>query len=142
MPHTRCRGTFVETVRTRGGEGQTFVSTTEPGVTRGEHYHLRKVERFVVSAGRRRSAAPDVHDEVVDLRGDGANAGVVDMPTMWVHNITNTGDDELVTQFWSDELFDPDPGHLPRHRQPRRSTPMLKVMTVVGTRPEIIRLRG
>ena len=52
MPHIDARGTFVETVRSRGGEGQSSISTTVPGVTRGEHYHLEKIERFAVVSGR------------------------------------------------------------------------------------------
>ena len=46
-----ARGELVETVRTHGGGGQTFCSTTRPGITRGEHFHLAKVERFVVLRG-------------------------------------------------------------------------------------------
>lgn len=102
------RGSLVEVVRAHGGQGQTFVSTTRPGITRGEHYHLRKVERFVVVKGEARISLRKVlTDEVVsfDVRGDAPV--IVDMPTMWVHNITNTGDEELVTLFWTHELFDP-----------------------------------
>ena len=54
-PTSDQRGRFVETVRSHGNGGQTFVSTTVPGVTRGEHYHLAKIERFVVLRARRRS---------------------------------------------------------------------------------------
>ena len=52
VPRADHRGSLVEVVRAHGGQGQTFVSTTRPGVTRGDHFHLRKVERFVVLAGR------------------------------------------------------------------------------------------
>ena len=108
QPHTDARGTFVETVRSRGGEGQTSISTTVPGVTRGEHYHLEKIERFAVVSGRATIALRRMFtDEVVEFDVDGARPCAVDMPVGWAHNITNTGDDILLTQFWSHELFRP-----------------------------------
>lgn len=108
-PNTDARGTFVETVRSRGGEGQSSVSTTVPGVTRGEHYHLSKIERFVVVQGTATIALRRMfHDEVVELAVSGEAPCAVDMPVGWAHNITNTGEDVLVTQFWSHELFRPD----------------------------------
>ncbi len=105
-PHTDARGRFVETVRCRGGEGQTSFSTTVPGVTRGEHYHLRKVERFAVIDGRATISLRRMFtDEVIDFFVDGTAPCAIDMPTGWVHNITNTADETLLTQFWSHELF-------------------------------------
>ncbi|MGO4340873.1 polysaccharide biosynthesis C-terminal domain-containing protein [Pedococcus sp. 2YAF34] len=106
--HSDDRGRLVETVRSHGGQGQTFVSTTRPGVTRGEHYHLSKVERFVVLSGEARICLRRMFtDEVVSFDVSGSSPSVVDMPTMWVHNITNTGDTELTTLFWTHSLFDP-----------------------------------
>ena len=118
IPLTRARddrGRLVETVRAHGGQGQTFVSTTKPGITRGEHFHLRKVERFVVVGGAARiSPAAGVHRRGrVVRRVSGDEPVVIDMPTMWAHNITNTGDDELTTLFWTNELFDPRPDTYP-----------------------------
>lgn len=108
-PHRDSRGAFTETVRSHGGPGQTSVSTSAPEVTRGDHYHLRKVERFVVIRGQatirlRRMFSDEVHRFEVS----GAEPAAIDMPTGWAHNITNTGDDELITQFWTNDLFDPD----------------------------------
>ena len=109
QPHSDARGTFVETVRSRGGEGQSSFSTTVPGVTRGEHYHLEKIERFAVVSGQATIALRRMFtDEVVEFHVDGDRPAAVDMPVGWVHNITNTGDDVLITQFWSHELFRPD----------------------------------
>lgn len=106
--HSDERGRLVETVRAHGGQGQTFVSTTRPGVTRGEHFHLHKVERFVVLSGQARISLRRVlHDDVVHFDVSGDRPVIVDMPTMWVHNITNTGDAELTTLFWTHALFDP-----------------------------------
>ncbi len=106
-PNRDGRGSLVECVRSHRA-GQSFVSTSVPGVTRGEHFHLGKVERFLVVRGQARIALRRLfHDEVIcfDVRGD--EPAIVDMPTMWAHNITNTGDDELVTFFWTHTLFDP-----------------------------------
>jgi UDP-2-acetamido-2,6-beta-L-arabino-hexul-4-ose reductase len=108
LPRLDHRGSLVEVVRAHGGHSQTFVSTTRPGVTRGEHFHLRKVERFVVIAGRARIRLQRLyHDEVIAFDVDGEQPGIVDMPTMWAHNITNVGDGDLTTMFWTNELFDP-----------------------------------
>lgn len=102
------RGHLVEVVRAHGGQGQTFVSTTRPGVTRGEHFHLRKVERFAVIGGRARISLRRLFTtDVVHFDVSGDEPVVVDMPTMWAHNITNTGDSDLSTVFWTQELFDP-----------------------------------
>lgn len=102
------RGAFTELVRAHGGPGQTGVSTTVPGVTRGDHFHRRKIERFVVLQGEARITLRRVlTDErrVIEVRGDRPVA--VDMPTLWAHSLTNTGDTPLVTAFWTNELHDP-----------------------------------
>lgn len=107
--HHDARGGLTEAVRAHGGGGQTFFSSTRPGATRGEHFHLAKVERFVVLRGEAEIALRRVlHDEVVRFRVSGDEPVAVDMPTMWAHRITNVGDTELLTLFWSNELFDPD----------------------------------
>ena len=101
------RGGLVECVRSHGGQGQSFVSTSVPRVTRGEHFHLGKVERFLVLKGRARISLRRLfHDEVVSFDVSGEEPAVVDMPTMWAHNITNIGREELVTFFWTHTLFD------------------------------------
>ncbi|MEV6815834.1 NAD-dependent epimerase/dehydratase family protein [Micromonospora sp. NPDC051296] len=103
-----ARGELVETVKAHGGGGQTFCSSTHPGVTRGEHFHLAKVERFVVLRGSAEISLRRVGDtEVLRFPVTGDVPMAVDMPTMWVHKLVNTGDDELVTLFWTNELFDP-----------------------------------
>jgi UDP-2-acetamido-2,6-beta-L-arabino-hexul-4-ose reductase len=102
------RGSLVEVVRAHGGQGQTFVSTTRPGMTRGEHFHLRKVERFVVLAGRATITLRRMFShETTAFAVSGTQPCVVDMPTLWTHNITNTGSSHLTTLFWTHELFDP-----------------------------------
>ncbi|MEN0102304.1 MAG: NAD-dependent epimerase/dehydratase family protein [Curtobacterium sp.] len=102
------RGAFTELVRSHGGTGQTGVSTTLPGVTRGNHFHRRKLERFVVVQGSARIVLRRVltgERHVIDVSGDDPVA--VDMPTLWAHSITNTGTSPLVTAFWTNDLFDP-----------------------------------
>ncbi|WP_324650021.1 NAD-dependent epimerase/dehydratase family protein [Georgenia sp. H159] len=104
-----ARGALVETVRAHGSEGQSFFSTTRPGVTRGQHLHLRKIERFVVVSGKARISLRRVlTDKVLHVDVTGEEPVAVDMPTLWAHSITNTGDGELTTIFWANELFDPD----------------------------------
>lgn len=109
VPHSDSRGSFVETVRCRGGEGQSSFSTTVPGITRGEHYHLHKIERFAVIQGNARISLRKMFDnEVLDFDVTGDTPVAIDMPVGWVHNITNTGEGTLLTQFWSHELFRPE----------------------------------
>ncbi|MGH3770006.1 MAG: NAD-dependent epimerase/dehydratase family protein [Pseudonocardiaceae bacterium] len=105
---TDHRGSFVETVRAHGSPGQLSYSTTIPGIVRGQHFHLAKVERFVVISGQAEIALRRVlTNEIVRFPVSGAEPAIVDMPTMWVHNITNTGDNLLFTLFWTNDLFDP-----------------------------------
>lgn len=110
------RGILFDAVRERTG-GQTFISTTKPGQTRGEHYHTRKIERFCVVRGsgiiRLR---PILGTEVQSFEVRGESPVFIDMPTFVAHNITNTGDTELITAFWSNEILDlkdTDTYHLP-----------------------------
>jgi UDP-2-acetamido-2,6-beta-L-arabino-hexul-4-ose reductase len=106
--HRDARGGLVEAVKVHGGGGQTFCSSTVPGVTRGQHFHLAKIERFVVVRGEAEICMRRVlHDDVLRFRVSGDEPVILDMPTMWAHNITNVGDGELTTLFWSNELFDP-----------------------------------
>ncbi len=106
--HTDNRGSLFEAVKNRNG-GQAFLSTTKPGITRGNHYHFHKVERFLVVKGQANICLRrllDDHIETFEVSGD--HPVYVDMPTLHTHNITNTGDEELMTLFWSHEIFDPD----------------------------------
>lgn len=106
--NTDNRGTFVETVREMTG-GQFSFSTTHPGVTRGDHFHTRKIERFAVIKGKavielRRIGT----DEILSFHLDGRQPAFVDMPVWYTHNITNTGTDDLLTLFWINEFYNPD----------------------------------
>lgn len=102
------RGELFEAVRTLRG-GQCFVSTTRPGITRGNHYHRRKIERFLVLRGEALIRVRRLlHRDVTEYPVSGARPGFVDMPCLHTHNITNVGQDDLVTLFWSHEIFDPE----------------------------------
>lgn len=101
------RGTLFEAVK-GGGGGQSFFSWTEPRVTRGDHFHLAKVERFLVLKGEaiirvRRVLAGDVWS----YRVSGDAPAPVDMPTLHTHSIENVGSEPLLTMFWTHEVFDP-----------------------------------
>lgn len=113
--HADNRGRFVEAVQVVAGQGQTSFSTTVPGITRGNHFHLRKVERFVVLSGRAVIATrPMGGSRVTAFEVDGSRPVFVDMPTLHTHSITNVGHDDLLTLFWTNELFDPaDPDTYP-----------------------------
>lgn len=102
-----ARGTLFEAAK-GGGGGQTFVSWTKPGVTRGDHFHLDKVERFLVLEGQATIRIRRVFgDEVWTYPVTGATPAAVDMPTLHTHSIENTGDTPLLTLFWSHSIFDP-----------------------------------
>jgi UDP-2-acetamido-2,6-beta-L-arabino-hexul-4-ose reductase len=105
--HRDPRGAFVELARGHG-QTQTSFSTTAPGGTRGEHYHFDKIERFVVLRGRATMRLRRLFsDEVVTFEVTGDEPVIVDMPPLFAHNITNVGDDDLLTVFWANDHFDP-----------------------------------
>lgn len=115
--HADERGALTEVVRAHGSSGQTFASTTVPGSSRGDHFHLRKVERFVVISGTARVELRRVlTNDVVGFDVTGQNPVIIDMPTMWAHKIVNTGDSEVTTLFWANEVFDPDDSDTYRER--------------------------
>jgi UDP-2-acetamido-2,6-beta-L-arabino-hexul-4-ose reductase len=106
--HSDQRGDFVELIRLNTG-GQVSFSTTLPGVTRGNHYHTRKIERFAVIKGQALIQLRKIGTtETIDLYINGNEPGYVDMPVWYTHNIKNIGNEELVTVFWINEMFNSD----------------------------------
>jgi UDP-2-acetamido-2,6-beta-L-arabino-hexul-4-ose reductase len=102
---TDNRGSFVETVKLNSG-GQVSFSTTVPGITRGNHFHTRKAERFAVIKGKATIELRRIGtDKVMTFELDGSQPSFVDMPIWHTHNITNVGDEELYTIFWINEQF-------------------------------------
>lgn len=105
--NTDQRGTLFEAVK-GGSGGQTFLSTTKPGITRGDHFHLNKVERFVVIQGDAIIRVRKVlSQKVIEYRVSGRSPVCLDMPTLHTHSIENIGDNELLTLFWTNDIFDP-----------------------------------
>ena len=105
--HSDDRGSLFEVVKQEGA-GQVFFSTTKPGITRGNHYHTRKMEKFCVVRGEglikmRRIGT----DKVIEYKVSGESPSSVEMPIYYTHNITNVGDEEMLTLFWTNEVFDP-----------------------------------
>jgi len=108
MKNLDARGTFVEVVRLHVG-GQVSFSTTKPGITRGDHFHTRKIERFAVIKGKALIQLRQIGtDEIISFELSGAEPAYVDMPIWYTHNIKNIGDDELFTNFWINEFYNPE----------------------------------
>jgi len=102
------RGGLAEFVKSPGS-GQIFVSRTKPGITRGNHFHHTKTEKFLVVQGeaviRFRSIRGGM---VLEYRVSGDEFKVVDIPPGYTHSIENIGAGELVTLFWASESYDPE----------------------------------
>ena len=104
--HSDKRGFFSELSRS-DSKGQSSFSTTKPQITRGNHFHTRKIERFSVIKGKARiQLRKYLSDEIISFELDGENPSFVDMPIWYTHNITNVGEDELLTFFWINEPYD------------------------------------
>ncbi len=102
------RGLFSELTRSFS-EGQTSYSITKKGVTRGNHYHTRKIERFSVIQGKAKICLREVlSEEKIEFLLDGETPSYVDMPIWYTHSIENIGDDDLITIFWINEHYNED----------------------------------
>ena len=103
------RGSFTEILRTEY-HGQFSVNISEPGITKGFHYHTyAKVEKFVVVSGTGliRFRKPD-NDEIIEYYVTGEKIQVVDIPLGYTHEIVNLSKTEkLITFMWCNECFDP-----------------------------------
>ncbi|MHB1295982.1 MAG: polysaccharide biosynthesis C-terminal domain-containing protein [Anaerolineae bacterium] len=107
-PKADNRGVLGEFVKS-AAFGQIFVSRTYPGITRGNHYHHTKTEKFLVLEGQAVIRFRHIlEDEVLAYHVSGPDLRVVDIPPGYTHAIENVGAGELVTLFWASEPFDPD----------------------------------
>lgn len=102
-----ARGSFTEIIRT-AERGQFSVNISKPGITKGNHWHHSKNEKFLVVSGKgvirfRHALGGEVQEYFVS----GDKLEVVDIPTGYTHNIENLGDTDLVTFMWASECFDP-----------------------------------
>lgn len=100
------RGSFTEILRTPE-RGQFSVNITKPGVTKGNHWHHTKNEKFVVVSGKALIQFRNLNSEqIIEYHVSGDKAEVVDIPTGYTHNIINEGNTDLVTFMWCSECFD------------------------------------
>ncbi len=113
------RGSFTEFIRTTD-QGQFAVNISRPGVTKGNHWHHTKSEKFLVVSGKgvirlRRVDGSNSGDSnsgvncssVIEYYVSGDKLQVVDIPPGYTHNITNLGDTDMVTIMWASECYDP-----------------------------------
>jgi len=108
--HSDDRGSFIETIKLNSG-GQVSFSTTVPGITRGNHFHSRKAERFAVIKGKARIELRKIGTkDVLSFELDGDKPSFVDIPIWFTHNITNIGSEELYTIFWINEHYNAEDG--------------------------------
>ncbi len=112
----RCdpRGCLAEFVKSEPF-GQVFVSRTKPGITRGNHFHHTKTEKFLVLEGEAiirfrhiGDRMSEVSKDVVEYRVSGSDFRVMDIPPGYTHSIENIGESVLVTLFWASEIFEPE----------------------------------
>lgn len=102
------RGSLFELLKSKSF-GQLFVSTTKPGITRGNHYHDTKVEKFCLIRGSAIVRLRQLRSEsVLEYAVDDQNIRVVDVPPGYTHSIENTGTHEMIVLFWANEIFDAD----------------------------------
>lgn len=106
--HVDERGSFTEFLRT-AERGQVSVNISKPGITKGNHWHNTKNEKFLVVKGEGRISFRKIgEEEVVDYFVSGDKLTVVDIPTGYTHSITNVGKEDMVTVMWANEPFNPD----------------------------------
>lgn len=100
------RGSLAEFLKSPHS-GQLFVSRTRPGVTRGNHFHHTKAEKFLVVQGEALVRLRQIHsDAIVEIRVRGEDCRVIDIPPGYSHSIQNVGSQDMVTLFWATEIFD------------------------------------
>ncbi|MDK0654548.1 NAD-dependent epimerase/dehydratase family protein [Clostridium perfringens] len=101
------RGYFTEFLKT-SEYGQVSVNISHPGITKGEHWHHTKNEKFLVVKGNALIQFRNIYsDEVIDYEVSGDKLEVIDIPTGYTHNIINLGKDDVITIIWANESFDP-----------------------------------
>ena len=114
-PNVDARGSFTEFLRTPE-RGQVSVNVSKPGITKGNHWHMSKWEKFLVVSGKAsiklRKVGTDADGEpypVDEYVVTGGDMRVVEMIPGYTHSITNlSGTDDLVTVMWANEPFDPE----------------------------------
>ncbi len=106
--NTDDRGWLFELIKSEHF-GQIFVSKTLPGITRGNHYHDTKVEKFCVIQGQGVIRIRQINsDQVLEYPVDDRAIQVVDIPPGYTHSIENTGKGEMICLFWANQIFAPE----------------------------------
>ena len=104
--HKDFRGSFTEILKTEG-YGQVSVNVSKPGITKGNHYHHTKNEKYLVVHGECVIKFRKIGtDKVISYHVSDKKMEVVDIPCGYTHNITNVGKDDSVTIMWANELYD------------------------------------
>ena len=107
ITHGDQRGSFTEFVKSPYA-GQVSVNISKAGITKGEHWHHTKNEKFLVVSGQGVIRFRDYFaDHVIEYHVSGDKLEVVDIPTGYTHSIVNTGETDMVTIMWVNEMFDP-----------------------------------
>lgn len=107
------RGSFTEFIRTPD-RGQVSINISKPGITKGQHWHHTKNEKFLVVSGkgkiqfRKVTNNTEAKEAVITYHVTGDKLQVIDIPTGYTHNIINEGDDDMITVMWASEAFDPE----------------------------------
>lgn len=106
--HTDHRGSFTEFLKSPD-RGQVSINISKPGITKGQHWHHTKNEKFLVVNGKGviRFRKPD-EEKVIEYFVSGDKLEVVDIPVGYTHNIENLGETDMVTVMWCNEIFDPE----------------------------------
>ena len=107
VTHADQRGSFTELLH-MGSRGQVSLNVSKPHITKGDHWHQTKHEKFIVLQGEGVIRFRKVGDStVIAYKVSGENLTVVDIPTGYTHSIENTGDTDMLTLMWANEVFDP-----------------------------------
>lgn len=107
LTHSDHRGSFTEFTRSLSG-GQVSINVSKAGITKGEHWHHTKNEKFLVVTGQGVIRFRDYYsDEIIEYEVSGETLEVVDIPPGYTHSIVNTGDVDMVTVMWVNEMFNP-----------------------------------
>ncbi|MCR5256370.1 MAG: capsular polysaccharide biosynthesis protein CapF [Acetatifactor sp.] len=107
ITHEDERGSFTEILKS-ADRGQVSINISHPGITKGEHWHNTKNEKFVVVSGKGLIRFRKIGtEEIFDYHVSGDKLQVVDIPTGYTHCIINEGDTDLVTLMWCNECFNP-----------------------------------
>ncbi|GEL07238.1 NAD-dependent epimerase/dehydratase family protein [Salisediminibacterium halotolerans] len=102
-----ARGSFTEFLKS-DDRGQVSVNVSKPGITKGNHWHHTKNEKFLVVSGQGVIRFRPVNsEEIIEYYVDGSDLNVVDIPPGYTHNIENLGQTDMVTVMWANETFDP-----------------------------------